>query len=273
MKQTIYFQSSLPRSGSTLLQNILGQNPQFYVTPTSGLIDLIGASRQVYVNNPNFKAQDSNQMRNAFLAYCNFAMEGYFKGLTTKPYIVDKSRGWAMNYDFLAQFIDKPKIIMIVRDLRDVYASMEKKFKANPNQALTQVDANKNFMVTKESRFEHWSKTTPVGTKIEQIFACLQSGTIQNFCVVKYENLCKNPQQVMNKIYAYLGLDSYKHNFNKIKQVTVEDDKFHGIYGDHKIKEKLKFVESNHEQILGKALSDSIVKNYEWFYKYFNYGN
>ena len=31
--QKIFFQSSLPRAGSTLFQNIIGQNPDFYVTP------------------------------------------------------------------------------------------------------------------------------------------------------------------------------------------------------------------------------------------------
>ena len=37
----IFFNSSLPRSGSTLLQNLIAQNPEFYCTPTSGLGDLI----------------------------------------------------------------------------------------------------------------------------------------------------------------------------------------------------------------------------------------
>jgi hypothetical protein len=41
MDKTIFFNSSLPRAGSTLFQNLIGQNPEFYVTPTSGLIELI----------------------------------------------------------------------------------------------------------------------------------------------------------------------------------------------------------------------------------------
>ena len=44
----IFFQSSLPRAGSTLLQNILGQNPDFYVTPTSGVLELVYAARNNY---------------------------------------------------------------------------------------------------------------------------------------------------------------------------------------------------------------------------------
>ncbi len=34
--ENIFYQSSLPRAGSTLLQNILAQNPDIYATPTSG---------------------------------------------------------------------------------------------------------------------------------------------------------------------------------------------------------------------------------------------
>jgi sulfotransferase len=45
MKQKIFFNSTLPRSGSTLLQNIMGQNPEFHVTPTSGLIDVRSKNR------------------------------------------------------------------------------------------------------------------------------------------------------------------------------------------------------------------------------------
>ena len=65
MKQ-IFFQSSLPRSGSTLLQNILGQNTDFYVTPTSGLLELVYAARNNYSTSPEFKAQDAELMKKGF---------------------------------------------------------------------------------------------------------------------------------------------------------------------------------------------------------------
>lgn len=36
--QKIFYNSSLPRSGSTLLQNVFNQNPDMYATPTSGVV-------------------------------------------------------------------------------------------------------------------------------------------------------------------------------------------------------------------------------------------
>ena len=56
MKQKLFFQSSLQRDGSTLLQNIVGQNPDFYVSPTSGLVDLMLGTRIGYNDNPESKA-------------------------------------------------------------------------------------------------------------------------------------------------------------------------------------------------------------------------
>src|ERR1700722_12781213 len=59
MPPKIFYQSSMPRAGSTLLQNILAQNPDFYVTPTSGLLELVFGARLSYTNSAEFKAQDS----------------------------------------------------------------------------------------------------------------------------------------------------------------------------------------------------------------------
>ena len=46
--EKLFFQSSLPRAGSTLLQNIFAQNPDMYATPTSGVLELVYAARANY---------------------------------------------------------------------------------------------------------------------------------------------------------------------------------------------------------------------------------
>jgi sulfotransferase len=54
MVEKVFFQSSMPRSLSTTLQNLMGQNPDFYVTPTSGLLELWYGARANYTNSPEF---------------------------------------------------------------------------------------------------------------------------------------------------------------------------------------------------------------------------
>jgi sulfotransferase len=54
----IYFLAGLPRSGFTLLANILAQHPQIYVTPTSGVVDMLVQVRNGWDRNDAFQAMD-----------------------------------------------------------------------------------------------------------------------------------------------------------------------------------------------------------------------
>ena len=58
MSQQIFYNSSLPRSGSTLLQNVFNQNPKIYATPTSGVVQFLELIRMTF-SQAEFKAQDS----------------------------------------------------------------------------------------------------------------------------------------------------------------------------------------------------------------------
>ena len=95
--ERLFFQSSLPRAGSTLLQNIIAQNPDFYATPTSGVLELVFAARGNYTDSPEFKAQDADLMRTGFLSFCRNGMDGYYNAITDKKYVIDKSRGWGIH--------------------------------------------------------------------------------------------------------------------------------------------------------------------------------
>ena len=75
MMEKLFFQSSLPRAGSTMLQNILAQNPDVYATPTSGVLELIYGARANYSSSPEFKAQDTELMKQGYLSFCKNGVE------------------------------------------------------------------------------------------------------------------------------------------------------------------------------------------------------
>ena len=116
----IFFQSSLPRAGSTLLQNIMGQNPEFYVTPTSGVLELLFGARINYTNGQEFKAQEEELMKKGWLNFCKAGLSGFYDGVTDKPYVIDKSRGWGIHKPFLDTFMDNVKIVCMIRDPRAI---------------------------------------------------------------------------------------------------------------------------------------------------------
>lgn len=267
----LFFQSSLPRAGSTLLQNILGQNPEFHVTPTSGLHDLVMTSRQVYTTSPNFKAQDADTMKKAFLGFVGGGLQGYFECVTDKPYVVDKSRGWINKIPFLELLVEEPKMICIIRDPRAIFASMEKNFRKHPDKD-TSVYFPKEFVQNLPNRINHWANPKVfIGSAFNNLREVLQQKNKGKIHFVKYEDLMENPKQEMDKIYDYLGKKKFKHDFKNIEQITHEDDKFHGIFGDHQIQKEIKAVPADYEKILGIGLCNELIKTYKWFYTEFNY--
>lgn len=167
--EKLFFQSSLPRAGSTLLQNILAQNPNVYATPTSGVLELIFAARGNYTNSPEFQAQDPDLMKKGFMSFCKEGMKGYYEAITDKPYVIDKSRGWGIHYDFLNQVYPEPKIICMIRDLRDIFASMENNYRKSSDKTSPLLDWSTMQGTTVPKRIDIWAQSPPVGMAIERL--------------------------------------------------------------------------------------------------------
>jgi sulfotransferase len=268
----IFFQSSMPRAGSTLLQNLIAQNPDFYVTPTSGLLELIFGARLNYTNNPEFKAQDQEQMKKAFLAFCRSGMEGYFRALTDKPYVMDKSRGWGVHYDFLELIFDcEPKIICLVRDLRQILASMEKKFRQSPDK-FKPIENHANLSgTTTFKRMILNLQTPPVGLALDRLAEIHQRRWEKKILFLRFEDLTMQPKATLQKFYGYLGIPDYSHNFDNVPQVTKEDDQVYGIAGLHAIRPKVAPLQKDYISVLGKDAVRFVQGNYSWYFNLFGY--
>jgi sulfotransferase len=127
----------------------------------------------------------------------------------------------------------------MVRDLRAVFASMEKKFRANPDRDQGEIDNAKLTGLTTQQRVEKWAVGHPIGHAVPKLYQAILDKTAQNFLIIRYEDLCTKPEAMMQSIYQYLEVPYYQHNFSHIPQITVEDDTVHGIYGDHTIRNTL----------------------------------
>jgi sulfotransferase len=129
--KTIYFIAGLPRSGSTLLTNILAQNPACYTTPTSGIIDMLVNVRNHWDQNEAFKAMDSNLSEQIKQRVMTDMLQSYFAH-ASQPICIDKNRFWCEFLEMAAALVggrDKVKVIVTVRDLRDVLASFEQLYR------------------------------------------------------------------------------------------------------------------------------------------------
>lgn len=273
MPEKIFFQSSMPRSLSTTLSNIIGQRPDFYVTPTSGVLELVFAARNNYTNSPEFKAQDPELMKKAFLSFCEKGLKGFYDGITDKQYVLDKSRGWGVYRPFLDSFYPNPKIICMVRDLKDVLSSYEKIYRKNQHrQDPTRDDLNARG-TTVHKRIDEWMHpTNTIGRAVERIFEMIRQGFDDKILFVKAEDLCLYPETEMRRIYEYLEIDHFEHSFDNIQQITQEDDEVYGMgTGLHTIRPKLEMKPSDAKAILGADICEWLYKTYQWYYDKFGY--
>ncbi len=90
----IYFLAGLPRSGSTLLANILAQHPKMHVTPTSGVVDMLVQVRNGWDQNDAFRAMERKLSEEVKGNVLRAMLQAYFSHVD-KPVCIDKNRYWA----------------------------------------------------------------------------------------------------------------------------------------------------------------------------------
>jgi sulfotransferase len=270
-QQRIFFNSSLPRAGSTLLSNVVGHHPNFFVSPTSALIDLVLGSRIGYNSERETSYTDTEIWKKGFINFNRYGLAGFMNAVSDKPYHLDKSRMWAAYYDLLNMIVPNPKVVVMVRDLRAIYASMEKKFRENPDVDERIMDNIKMTGITTAQRVTHWSQTHPVGYSIIKLEELILQKLDKNILFFRYEDFCQYPDEHMKKLYEFFQVEYFQHDWNNIQQITSENDAAHGIFGDHKIRNKLERKPDDFREILGDYTSNRIVNESKWFFEYFGY--
>lgn len=256
----IYFISGLPRSGSTLLCNLLAQNPKFNSTATSGCLDVLFAIRNNWDTLIEHKAgpcpeRQKNVLKAAFAAY-HSDME--------KPIVFDKSRGWLAYIEFIENIIgEKVKVLVPIRPVIDILASFEMLYRETSKVRRAPGEAENYFQFqTVQGRCNYWMKPEqPVGLALSRLGDVTRRGLSDRLHFVQFDKFTSNPGQSMKEIYAFLGEKYFEHNFNHVEQVTKEDDDVFGFVNLHKIRNKIEPVKSRAREVLGQDICEFFTKS------------
>ncbi len=271
--QKIFYNSSLPRSGATLLQNILAQNNDIYAPSLGALLEMLVSSKSEFLQNLQYQHPSQEQLlKKSVYGFLREGIKGYSSNLTDKPYYIDKNFSWGYFYDFLYQINnERPKIIFMVRDLRDIFASFERNFRSDFLKINSHIDWNELKMTTMEKRIVEWSTKPPLALNLERLKEIINWGNDSKILFIKYEDFCLNPDYEMKRIYEYLEIPHFIHDFKLVQKSTIENDMLH--FNSHQIKSTVAKNESVAEDILGKEACNWIYKNHTWYFKKFNYEN
>jgi len=253
----LLFNSSMPRSGSTLFQNVLGQNPDIHVTPTDGSLELLFGARANYTSQAEFRAQDQAIMQKAWESFCKAGLYAYAGALSDKPHTCIKSRGIGLHYNWYANFLgEDPKVICMVRDVKSILSSMEKIHRKRTGDGKAGMENHAEMRGTTTSkRVQDWLSGAPVGLALERFGQMALEGISEKCLIIRYEDFCQQPDREIKRFYRYTGLSECFHDFDSVEQITVEDDEVYGLTNDlHSIREKIAYVKPDCKEVLGENL-------------------
>jgi hypothetical protein len=236
MNKKIFFLLALPRSGNTLFGSIMNQNPNIAVTANSITLEIMKdifllKETDVFQNYPDHKSLNN---------VLSTVYSSYYKDWPYQ-YIID--RGPVMtpgNLMLMKQHLGQPiKCIIIWRDLLDVLASYIKWFENEPS-AFPNKFGKKNI---EEKLWMLMNKDGAIAKDLIAIQNALKPENKSMCHFLKYDELVNDTKNQINKIYDFLEIPYFNHNFQKLNQFSVNgmnyDDR---IVGNkmHTIREEIR---------------------------------
>jgi sulfotransferase len=246
-----YFLAGMHRSGNTVLSAILNQHPDIYSSPLSPVSEYMW---RTYTASNEIEPARSNMYPERSTRLLSRMLENYYEDVD-KSTVFDRDKNWAhpANIKMMKNCLDfKPKIIFTTRPIIEIMASFiaidaitltrwmhESSFKLDIELPLN--DNLCDYLMSENGEL------TRVLRMIKSIDNPDNAGMIH---VVKYGDLLNTPQETMDKIYDFLEIESFQHNFKNIRKIEEYNEAAAGLPKDlHKVR-----------RVLGK--SDVRVEDY-----------
>lgn len=257
----VHFVSGLPRACSTLLCNLLAQNPRVHATPSSPVNEICHVSRGVF-KSTDILAMDPKEVETIFKDFQRAGILNCYHSLTDRPVVVDKSRGWIGGIERLFQLFPNAKVLVPIRDVRGIISSMEKKYREHPFHVTATEAAKTMNWTTVEKRVQGFLNDVPLGIALERLYDA-QSRFKDKLHFVSAEKLTTQPEETMKKVWEYLEEKPFVNDFNNIEQYTKEHE-IGWPYGDHSIANKIVPLKEDWDEVLGKNISELIKNKFQW---------
>jgi len=263
-----HFLAGLFRSGNTVLSAILNQNPDIFVSPISSLVEHMWTS---HITTHSMQSSLTNNIDHARSKELTSTMiESYYKDVN-KPIIFDRRKGWINppNVDLIKEYVgNNSKIIFTTRSIIEIMASLINIMKPSlidemntrpfiQDTSLSLDDNLADFLVS-----EHSNLGATIKWAFESIDNPYNHGLIH---IVKYEDLTNRPDFTINKIYDFLNIKRFKHDFNNIEKLEDYSDNEIGLPKDlHNIRKQISKSSLKVEDVLTKRTIEK-YKNTRYF--------
>lgn len=219
--------AGLPRAGSTLLCQLLGQHPQIYSPGNSSpLPHSLSTIRSALSNDQFLLSQLDHEftlvyqrLQNAYRGFIN----GWFAE-TERPIAVDKNRAWLGLLDVLIDFNPEFRVIVCIRELSQIYGSLEAQ-----HQKTRLMDSEDGFAgLTPLARAAHFfNEGGAVGRGIMAIQAAMEDYpqvVRDRILYVRFEDLVNRTPAVFAEILGFIGCEPLEIDLQHLSSRPQESD-------------------------------------------------
>lgn len=244
--KNIYFLSSLPRAGNTLLGSIINDNNNIKCTANSivpSILDDLFKLKEtsVFKNFPDHESLD-NVIKNVF--------NKYYENWNVDVIIEKSSWGTPDNLKYVKHIVKNPKFILLIRPVLECISSfvkLELERGINENQIKDYV-YNLMDVYTGAIGKALWSIENIIKTK-------------QNYKIVYYKDLVNDTNFFLKDLSEYVKVDIKKPN--KLKQFSVNNIKYDdSVYIENLHNIKTESIESSKYDVL-KYIPKEIIEKYK----------
>lgn len=235
MDKSFHFITGLPRSGSTLLSSILKQNPRFHASITDPLATMTKGVIETSQDGPGMKYEVPVERRENIV---RGLFDGYYKDVE-KEVIFNTNRAWTLLTPQIGKLFPKSKLIVCVRDINWVLDSFELAHRKNPLDTNTVTGGLSGTVYTRVASL--MEDKGIVGFPYMGIKQAITSSERHLLMLVEYDNLAKNPEQIMRSLYNFISEPYYEHDYDNVESSWDEYDSEIGIKL-HSVKKKVEYV-------------------------------
>jgi sulfotransferase len=232
-----HFISGLPRSGSTLLTSILNQNPRFHSRISNPLARFVKSVVTETYAGPGYALECTEKMRSALIKNLIETYHADYPGEVN----FNTNRGWSLLLPMLDTTFPDAKLICCVRDIPWVLDSFEKLFRNNPFTISRLYSESE-----RETVYTRADALMSPGHSLRFPYDCLKEAVTgpqkRKIMLVDYDQLVSKPEVVMKALYNFIGEPYFEHDFNNVEASYDEYDAEAGIYGLHKIRNKVEYL-------------------------------